>query len=60
MISEVHENQKITKYQRLLNSVRAQFNLSNELDSRREEVEQGLSQHEQAFKVSRPALHQIY
>lgn len=43
------QSKKSQEYQRLLNSVRAQFNLSNELDGRREEIEQGLSQQEQTF-----------
>ena len=43
------KTKKSQEFQKLLNSVRAQFNPSNELESRREEAEQGLSQHEQAF-----------
>lgn len=49
------KTKKLQESQRLLNSVRAQFNLSNELDSRREEAEQGLSQHEQAFVEKYPS-----
>ena len=49
------KTKKSQEFQKLLNSVRAQFNLSNELDSRREEAEQGLSQHEQAFVEEFPA-----
>ena len=41
--------QKSQEFQRLLNSVKEQFNLSNELNCRREEVEHGLSENEQAF-----------
>ena len=43
------KTKKSQEFEKLLNSVRAQFNLSNELESRREEAEQRLSQHEQAF-----------
>lgn len=43
------KTKKSQEFQKLLNSVRVQFNLSNELENRREEAEQGLSQHEQAF-----------
>lgn len=43
------QTKKSQEYQKLLDSVRKQFNLSNELDGRWEEAEQDLSQHEQAF-----------
>ena len=49
------QTKKSQEYQKLLNSVREQFNLSNELDGRREEVGQDLSQHAQAFVEKFPA-----
>ena len=49
------QTKKLSESQKLLDSVREQFNLPNELDSRREEAEQGLSHHEQAFIEKFPA-----